>query len=212
MSRLWFGLLGAPFFLTSLLVFGALNPGYRHSQAAVSRLGAFGAPWFLAFDFLGLLIPGLLTAGVALGLRRSERAAGAVTRSSGGLLLFGVMFGLAAIPADYREMFRSPWTWLHTFFVTVPPLIYFAAIPGCARSLRRLGVSRFAAGVFFVLGYLPLAEFSLYGVLGDRRGLVQRLTIVTVHLGIAWLSWTLLGIERSGPGPRLDAPGGLRAS
>ncbi len=193
---LWTGLFGAPLFVLSLIVFGALNPGYHHSHMAVSRLGALDVPWNLGFAFFGLLIPGLLIAGVAFELRRAEEAAGARTRSSSGLLLYGVMTGLTALPADFERMFQSPWTWGHAFFVTVPPLLFFAAIPGCARSLRVLGASRAAITVFVVLGYLPAAQLVLYGILVNTPGLVQRLMIVTSHLSIAWLSWLLLRVRR----------------
>jgi hypothetical protein len=73
----------------------------------------------------------------------------------------------------------------------------FAAIPGCARSLRELGVSVRDRRIFVVLGYLPAAEFLLYGALSNMPGLVQRLMIVTVHLAMAWLSWTLLRTSRA---------------
>ena len=75
MGLLWAGLLGAPLFILSLVVFGGLTPGYNHSHSAVSRLGAFGAPLFWLFDLVGLFLPGLLIAGVAFELRRAEEAA-----------------------------------------------------------------------------------------------------------------------------------------
>ena len=79
---LWAGLLGAPLFVASLLYFGSLNPGYRQSTQAVSRLGAMGAPGFVGFNVFGLCIPGLIIAGVGLELRRFEREANASSRSS----------------------------------------------------------------------------------------------------------------------------------
>ena len=59
------GFLGAPVFVASLLLFGALTPGFSQLHDAVSELGALGTPWGLWFDFFGLLIPGLLVVATA---------------------------------------------------------------------------------------------------------------------------------------------------
>ena len=191
---LWAGLLGAPLFILSLIVFGRLTPGYSHSHSAVSRLGAFGAPLFWLFDLIGLFLPGLFIAGVAVELRRAEAARDSLTWSSTGLLVFGLTQALTAVPADFQRMFQSPWTTAHAFFVTVPVLLFFLVVWGCGRSLSSLGASRSAVGMFRVLGYLPIAEFLLYGLVKDAPGLVQRLMIITVHASSAWLSWVLIGI------------------
>jgi hypothetical protein len=156
----------------------------------VSRLGAWDLPLGLWFDFFGLLLPGVLASGVAWGLRRSLLEAGLPTRWGSGLLLYTVLIALTAIPADFVLMFKSPWTWAHAFFVLGNPFALFLVIPGCARSLRQLGVSRISMSVFVGLGYLPLLEFPLYLV--TFPGLVQRMTIVTAYLSIAWLAWILL--------------------
>jgi hypothetical protein len=188
------GFLCAPLFVCSLLVFGSLAPGFSHYTQAVSRLGAWDLRFGLWFSFFGLLLPGVLASGVAWGLRRSLLEAGLPTRWGSGLLLYTVLIALTAIPADFTLMFNSPWTWAHAFFVLANPLVLFVVIPGCAGSLRRLGVSRFETRVFVVLGYLPLLEFPLYLV--TFPGLVQRVMIVTAHLGIAWLAWILLRLAR----------------
>jgi hypothetical protein len=113
------------------------------------------------------------------------------------LLIYAAMMALTALPADFSRMFRSPWTWAHAFFVFGSPLVLFVVIPGCAKALKTLGASSMAARTFVVLGYLTAAEFLLYGVLRDTPGLVQRLMILTTHLAVAWLSWTLLGLRRA---------------
>ena len=191
------GLLGAPVFVASLLLFGALTPGFSQLHKAVSELGALGTPWGLWFDFFGLLIPGLLVVATARELRRRLRSRGIRTRSATLLLVFAWMFALTAVPADLGSMFKSPWTWAHACFVLGNAPILFAAIPGCARSLRELGASVRDRRMFVVLGYLPAAEFLLYGALSNMPGLVQRLMIVTVHLAMAWLNWTLLRTSRA---------------
>jgi hypothetical membrane protein len=158
-ALLWAGLFGAPLFVASLLIFGSLQPGYSHFTRASSRLGALGVPGNMGFNVFGFLLPGLLAAGVAWELRRAERVAGVPTRSSIGLLVYGMMLALTAVPADIEHMFQSPWTWVHAFFVTAPVPLWAVVLPGCAKSLRVLGASRHEATLFLVLGYLVIAEF-----------------------------------------------------
>ena len=66
---------------------------------------------------------------------------------------------------------------------------------GCFRSIQLLGAPKSSAAGLLLLGYLPVAEFLLYGILPGKPGLVQQLMITTVHLAIAWLSYVLLGIQ-----------------
>lgn len=191
------GLFGAPVFVASLLIFGALTPGFSHLHKAVSELGGLGTPWGLWFDCFGLLIPGLLAVATASELRRRLRSRGARTRSVTLLWVFAWMFALTAVPADFGAMFKSPWTWAHAFFALGALPVLLVATPGCARSLREIGASSRTSRVFLVLGLLPAAEFLLYGVFSNMPGLVQRLMLVTIHLAIAWLSWTLLTTART---------------
>lgn len=186
------GLWAAPLFIVSLLLFGALTPGYSHLHKAVSRLGALGTPWGGWFGLLGFFVPGMLQTGVALELRRRLKTAGASTRWATGLIIYTLMLALTAVPADFGRMFASPWTWAHTFFVMGSPLILFTVIPGCAKALKTLGTPGGAVRIFYLLGYLPLVEFLLYGVLRDTPGLVQRLMILTAHAALTWLAVILL--------------------
>jgi hypothetical protein len=203
----WPSFLAGPCFLGSLALFGALTPGHSHLHRAVSRLGAVGEPWGLWFDFFGLWLPGLLTAGMAVAFRRRLRSAGAPTRWATGLLLYAVMMAFTAVPADFSRMFHSPLTWVHAFFVLGSPLVLFVVVPGCAKAMRALGASPTAAGVFLVLGYLPAAEFLLYGLVPQAPGLVQRLMIATTHVATAQLSWTLLSLSRATGTSQAVTPG-----
>jgi len=186
------GLWGGPLFLASLTIFGALTPGYSHLRKAVSRLGAWDNPWGLWFDLFGLFIPGLFAVGVAVELRRRLRVLKTNTRWATGLVILCAMFALTAVPADFLRMFQSPWTWMHAFFVFGDMVVLFAVIPGCTKALKTLGAPGASTRIFLILGYLPVAEFLLYGVLPQTPGLVQRLMILTVHGAIGWISWTLL--------------------
>jgi hypothetical membrane protein len=194
--RLRAGLWGAPIFLASLFIFGALTPGYSHLHQAVSELGGQGTPWGAWFNGFGFFLPGALATGVALEFRRQLRTAGAETRWATGLVIYTVMLALSAIPADFQRMFASPWTSVHAFFVLGNAMVLFTVLPGCTKALCALGASRQAANIFLALGYLPAAEFFLYGVFRETPGLVQRLMIVTAHVTIAWLSGTLIRLAR----------------
>jgi hypothetical membrane protein len=193
------GLWGGPLFVTSLLVFGALTPGYSHLHQAVSRLGAWDNPWGLWFDLSGLFIPGLFAVGVAAELHRRLRVLNAKTRWATGLIIYGAMMALTAVPADFSRMFQSPWTWAHAFFVLGNGLVLFTVIPGCTKALKTLGASGSSAKIFFVVGYLTAAEFLLYGVLPHTPGLIQRLMIFTAHCAISWMSWTMLRLPQPQP-------------
>ncbi len=192
------GLWGGPLFIASLLVFGALTPGYSHLHKAVSRLGAWDNPWGLWFDLFGLFIPGLFAVGVAIELRRRLRVLNASTHWATGLLIYSVMMALTAVPADFSRMFNSPWTWAHAIFVLGNGLVLLVVVPGCAKALRTLGASSVSAKIFFTIGYLTAVEFLLYGILPHTPGFVQRVMIFTAHFTTAWMSWTLLRL----PPPR----------
>ncbi|HEV2815995.1 MAG TPA: DUF998 domain-containing protein [Allosphingosinicella sp.] len=94
----WAGPAAAALFAASLLGFAAIRTdGYSHATKAVSELGAVGAPNALAFNLLGFVLPGLLVAALAGGLR-------AALKSSAGPLLLGLsglfFLGAGVFPVD----------------------------------------------------------------------------------------------------------------
>lgn len=187
--RLYAALGSAPLFIASLWSFGSQLPGYSHRTDAVSELGGLGVPVGPQFDIFGLLAPGLLSLLAVWEFRRIALSRGIGTRWISVLLAFTVMISLTSIPADFRLMFASPWTWIHALFVLGNPLLLFIAVPGCAAAMKQLGVTSGARWTFIGLGYLPLAEFALYVFM--LPGLVQRLMIVSTYLCIAWLGFVL---------------------
>lgn len=104
---LWAGLLGAPLFVLSLVVFGGLTPGFSHAHRAVSRLGAFDAPLFWVFDIVGLFLPGLFMAGVAVELRRAEAAISRVQRMSRAATILALLVKRKPLHGPSR-CFNSP--------------------------------------------------------------------------------------------------------
>lgn len=63
------GLLAAPFYLTLIIVLGALEPGFSHLTALMSMLGGVPGVRGLAFNF-GVTVTGMLVIAFGIGLRR----------------------------------------------------------------------------------------------------------------------------------------------
>lgn len=53
----------------SVIVFGALRPGFSHTIQWVSELGAAGSAWAVPFNLLAFILPGLLIMAFATRLR-----------------------------------------------------------------------------------------------------------------------------------------------
>lgn len=58
-------------FVLAVACYGAALQGYTHTRHPVAWLGGAGAPNALGFNLLAFVLPGLLTAAVALGLREA---------------------------------------------------------------------------------------------------------------------------------------------
>jgi hypothetical membrane protein len=182
------GILVAPWWAFTLLLFGELQPGYSHLYNAASELGAFGASNPLAMNILSFFLTGVLVALAGIGFvgylqsRQESRSAG------WWVFLLGVMLAGAAVPADMELYFQSPWTVAHAFFVLLGVVPFLIAAWLTHSVLKRLGEhSKF-------LSYFPwliVPAFTLHGFL-DQGGLVQRLTILIVLTWVSALSWHLL--------------------
>lgn len=78
--------------LGAAIGFGAALPSYSHLALPLSLLGASGVPHAIGFNLCGFVLPGLLLAWVALGLRDSLPAmAGGGLRIGAWLLLFSCL-------------------------------------------------------------------------------------------------------------------------
>ncbi|MAQ65376.1 MAG: hypothetical protein CMN69_01565 [Sphingomonadaceae bacterium] len=99
-SRLWLaGPAAAALFALSLVGFAAMrSDGYSHATKAVSELGAIGAPFALAFNIVGFILPGVLIVVFASRLIQQDES-----NRSGPILLAmsGTCLALAGLaPAD----------------------------------------------------------------------------------------------------------------
>lgn len=179
------GMLATPWWITTLLIFGALEPNYSHLYNAVSELGAFGAENTLGMNVFCLFLTGALVtcAGIAFRMFLAERN---VTTSSGWWVIFlGVMLSGAAVPADMSLYFESPWTVVHAFFVFFGVLPFGIAAWQTHRILSKLSLSSTFIS-YFPLLLIPVV--LLHGIL-SQGGLVQRLTILIVLVWVSYLSW-----------------------
>ena len=101
-GRLWLaGPAAAALFFLSLIGFAAMrSDGYSHATKAVSELGAIGAPFAMAFNIAGFILPGILIIIFASRLMRKDES------SRGPLLLAmsGVCLALAGLaPANMLD-------------------------------------------------------------------------------------------------------------
>ncbi len=187
-SLLRLGILATPWWAVTLLLFGALEPGYSHLYHAASELGAFGASNPLAMNVACFFLTGAFVALSGLGFMGYLRSRGESRAAGWWLAILGVMLAGAAVPADMELYFQSPWTVIHAFFVLFGVVPFLIAAWQTHSVLGRLGhPSRF-------LSYFPwliLPVFLLHGFL-SQGGLVQRLTILIVLIWVSALSWHLL--------------------
>lgn len=128
---------GALFAVAVIGFAAARTDGYTHGTKAVSELGAWDAPNFIAFNVLGFIAPGLLVTVLAWAL---AGAAGKGEKRAGPLLLGAAELSLAAaaVPADMARL-ESSWTLLHGLFATLAPLIWAVSLFFNGPLLRKMG-------------------------------------------------------------------------
>lgn len=172
------GLAANLMFWASVFGFAALRPDYSHLNDAVSELGSVDAPRKWAFNLLGYVTPGMLTAVCGFALARA--AAPRAVISPALLAIAGLGLAIAGVfPADMADM-QAPTTVLHVVGVTTgllwPPSALWLAVR--ARKERRA----FAAATLLCVVAM-LGTYTLYAVIPAYPGAVQRLTFA------AWLLW-----------------------
>ncbi len=90
------GILAVSILITALILFGNLNKEFSFLNDFISKLGAKGEPYALWWNLIGFSLVGLLLFGFGLlyGLMQHDRLLAIL------LSLFGLCFGLTAIPMD----------------------------------------------------------------------------------------------------------------
>ncbi|AWH54210.1 DUF998 domain-containing protein [Stenotrophomonas sp. ESTM1D_MKCIP4_1] len=185
----WLGLLAAVCFVLAVAGFGAGLAGYAQTVHPVALLGAHGVPHALAFNVLGLVLPGALAVVVAERLRRQlPVGAGWVPRvGSQMLLLAGLAFAaMGLLPLDPEDLHGSA-SQLHAsaWMVWVLGFVVGTLMLGVAR--LRAGRGRAVGGLALGCGVLAgLAAFALQGVL--PAPMAQRLAFA------CWAVWLALAL------------------
>lgn len=164
----WLGLLAALLFVLAVAGFGAGLDGYAQARHPVALLGAQGVPHALAFNLLGLVLPGLLAAIVAERLRRHlPVGAGWPARvGSQMLLLAGLAFAaMGLLPLDVDDLHGRA-SQLHASAWMIWVLGFVVGTLMLAAGRLRAPQGRALGGLALACGVLAgLAAFVLQGAL-----------------------------------------------
>lgn len=178
--------LAALVFAAAVVGFGAMFPGFSHAGHPVGLLGASAVPRATAFNAMAFLVPGLLAAIAALGVRAKLGAAGWAARiGSQALLLSALAFAAQGLlPLDSSDLdaagsrlHAGAWTaWWLAFVVA-------AVLLRIGQSARPAGI---AANAVAACAAATLA-FALLAPAVLPPGLCQRLAFAFWFLGL-WLA------------------------
>ena len=169
--------LAAGLFLLALAGFGAAYEGYSQALHPPALLGASGVGYATAFNLLGFVVPGLLVAVVAIGLRGQLDHARPIARIGAWLWLLSALAFAAQglLPLDPADL-DAPSSRLHA---TAWTLWWVAFVPGAG--LLAVGLGRdprwraLRAAAAMAAAGLPL--FAL-APLGLPAGVAQRVALV----------------------------------
>ncbi|OEK01047.1 hypothetical protein BFP97_05785 [Roseivirga sp. 4D4] len=94
-----FGIASFTLFLSSIIIFGLLNPTFNFLDDVISKLGAYGQPNALWWNIIGFVMVGILLIGfgISFGKVLNDRLTGLL------LALFGLGFTLTSVPIDLGE-------------------------------------------------------------------------------------------------------------
>ena len=193
------GMLAAPFYLTLILVLGALEPGFSHRTSLMSLLGGVAGVRGLVFN-LGVAATGILVGAFALGLKR-ELPSRWSTRVGSALLMLGALglIGAGAFPCNQgcRNILVAPDLVgrVHTLAAAIAGLGTGLAPFFLAAAMRRDGMWRPLAKptvVAATLANLPGIAFWIAFLTGHRlpsvEGILQRLGLVIVLLWMVFIA------------------------
>ena len=202
----WMGLnryaawLAAAVWSSALLAFGVMVEGYSQALHPVALLGARGMPHALAFNLVGLLLPGLLAALAAYSVRHRLPVDADWSARIGAWMLLVSALAFAAqglLPLDPSDLDapgsrRHAVVWMLWWIAFVPAALLLAIGMRRVHGRRVFALASVMAAAL-VLGFAVLAPVAL-GV-----GLAQR-----IAFGV-WFAWLVLASRQArASGPRVS--------
>ena len=175
-------------FALALAGYGAALDGYRHTQHPVAWLGSSGAPQALWFNLFCFVLPGLLAAAVALGLRQALSGTRWSVRVGAQLVLLSALAFAAQglLPLDPNDFDAAPsrlhatvWLLWWLAFAAGALAIAFGSRSRGRPELRSLSQASLIAALAVLLFALVLPSLL-------PAGLAQRAAFG------AWLRWWLV--------------------
>lgn len=160
--------------------------GFSHLQHPVGLLGGTRVPRAAAFNLLAFVVPGVLVAGAAIGLRGRLADSTWPTRiGAQALLLSAVAFAMQGLlPLDGRDLDGAT-SRLHAAAWTAWWLAFAVSTAGMGWGLRRTPRARM--GTVFAACAIATLAFALLGPLVLPAGLAQRLAFAGWFLA-PWLA------------------------
>lgn len=164
--------------LAALAGFAIVLEGYRHDQHPIGLLGASGIPRGVAFNLFGFVLPGLLLAATAVGLRgRLPPDSGRGTGVGAWLLAMSALAFAAQglFPLDPRDLDspQSQWhaaAWTLWWVAFVPGAALLAIGAGRVPAWRPLAMLMAVCAVLVLLAALP--PLLLPGPIAQRVALL----------------------------------------
>jgi len=179
------GLCGPIIYALVVLVLGFLTPGYSHVTQLMSELGESGAPYALAMNLAGFLLPGVLLVIFSLGLWAALKP---TLAGRGGVVLVAIA-GITYIGEAVFSCDRGciPVTFAGSAHLLIGDLAVLDAVLGAfilalamKQDIRWKGYWQYSAAT----GILVLVLLPFFTALSGLAGFMQRLVVGVILL---WL-------------------------
>lgn len=177
-------------FALALFLFGALTPGYSQSANAVSELGTAVAPFALAFNLLGFVLPGLQIAALGAGLWMDFRRKGLPVWLPGLVIVSGVAWALLGVFPAASGFHPSPATTIHNALMLVSLGVFVLAALAWPYVAVRDAAWRSFITPSMMLGLVTIASFALPSRI--PAGIGRRVGLACYFIWIAWAAMVLL--------------------
>ncbi|HXF63657.1 MAG TPA: DUF998 domain-containing protein, partial [Caldilineaceae bacterium] len=155
------GLDAAANFALALLLFGAWTPGYSQAANLVSELGTAVAPFALAFNLIGFVLPGLQIAALGAGLGMEFRHKGLPVWMPGLVMVSGAAWALLGLFPASSGLYPSPVTTVHNVLMLVSLGTFVLAALAWPYVAVRDAAWRSFITPSMMLGLATIASFAL---------------------------------------------------